>query len=114
MIYSEQAGSFTKIGRVVTFSFRITLSNKGSGTGDATITGLPFSAFSGNGNYGTATWTWANGGTVIPERAMITIDGGTSVLRLRFVNSSGNYNNMTHSDFTNASDFILVGTLQAT
>lgn len=40
--YSVQQGSYTKIGRVVTFRGRITMTALGSSTGFARITGLPF------------------------------------------------------------------------
>jgi hypothetical protein len=40
--YSTQTGLYTKIGRAVYVEAIITLSSKGSSTGDATIRGLPF------------------------------------------------------------------------
>ena len=40
--YSVQGGAYTKIGNLVTLNCRIGLSNKGSSTGNARITGLPF------------------------------------------------------------------------
>ena len=40
--YSNQVGRYTKIGRVVSIYFRIELSNKGSGSGNAYISGLPY------------------------------------------------------------------------
>ena len=40
--YNNQIGRYTKIGRVVSIYYRIALSNKGSGTGNAYISGLPF------------------------------------------------------------------------
>jgi hypothetical protein len=39
--YSQQQGFYTKIGNLVTCQIRIVLSNKGSSSGDASITGLP-------------------------------------------------------------------------
>ena len=42
--YTTQQGRYTRIGRTVTIRFEITLSSKGSSTGEADITGLPFSA----------------------------------------------------------------------
>jgi len=41
--YGEWEGYYTKIGRLVTCQFKITLSNKGSWTGEVRLTGLPFS-----------------------------------------------------------------------
>ena len=41
--YSTQAGTYTRIGNRVLFQGRIVLTNKGSSTGSAVVTGLPFS-----------------------------------------------------------------------
>lgn len=49
--YSAQIGSYTKIGRHVEASLRVTLSAKGSSTGAAKITGLPFAAGTGAAYY---------------------------------------------------------------
>jgi hypothetical protein len=40
--YSQNTGTYTKIGRQVTVNGRMDLTSKGSSTGDAAITGLPF------------------------------------------------------------------------
>lgn len=42
MTYSAQSGTYTKIGKICIAQLDITLSAKGSSTGSATITGLPF------------------------------------------------------------------------
>lgn len=47
--YQYQNGTYVKIGKLVFISFRIELTNKGSSTGSAYITGLPFS-FGGTGS----------------------------------------------------------------
>lgn len=41
--YGEYEAEYTKIGRLVTVQFKITLSNKGSWSGEVRLTGLPFS-----------------------------------------------------------------------
>ena len=40
--YSRQLGSYSRIGSIAVIGINFVLSNKGSATGDATITGLPF------------------------------------------------------------------------
>jgi hypothetical protein len=52
--YTTQQGTYTKIGRMVFFQGRVTLSAKGSSTGNATVTGLPFTngAVPGGANVG--------------------------------------------------------------
>lgn len=42
--YASRLGGYIKIGKLVTVEINITLTNKGSSTGGATITGLPFTA----------------------------------------------------------------------
>ena len=40
--YTARDGAYTRIGRQVTITFMVDISSKGSSTGQATITGLPF------------------------------------------------------------------------
>jgi len=42
--YGTQQGLYTKVGRTVTIRFEIALTSKGSSTGEALITGMPFAA----------------------------------------------------------------------
>lgn len=44
--YSAQIGSYLAIGKMVFVSINVTLTSKGTSTGSATITGLPFASFS--------------------------------------------------------------------
>jgi len=105
-----RGGHYTRIGRVVTFSFRIILTSKGTSIGQATIEGLPFIVESLPGNYGSAMYSFANN-FVIPERPTITMDSGSPIIRLRYVNTpNGNYSDVTNSGFNNNSDIILTGT----
>lgn len=48
--YTTQIGIYTKIGRLVAAQFQILLSNKGSSTGTASITGFPFTSANISGN----------------------------------------------------------------
>jgi hypothetical protein len=48
--YSNQTGTYTRIGNAVYFKISIGLSNKGSSTGSATVTGLPFTAANNDTN----------------------------------------------------------------
>jgi hypothetical protein len=49
--YSSRAGSYARVGQMITAWFVIALSSKGSSTGTAAISGLPF-AFSGGEQFG--------------------------------------------------------------
>lgn len=76
--YTIQQGSYTKIGRFVFFMLAITLSSKGSATGSATITGLPFTpvaTFQGSvtGNYQTMNSATALVGLVSAASTTITL-----------------------------------------
>jgi hypothetical protein len=51
VIYSNNTGSYTKIGKQVTITGYVSMTNKGSSTGIAKITGLPFTIGSSTSNY---------------------------------------------------------------
>lgn len=55
MTYSTQTGRYVKVGGLVTLWWNITLTNKGSSTGSATITGLPFAVLAAEGQGGAIT-----------------------------------------------------------
>lgn len=103
LTYGIQSGFYTKIGRVVYWEFRIQLTNKGSSTGSATVTGLPYSGVSGSGPCAAAYIAltgaiYSMGGTV----------SGTSLTIYK--NATGSSAGMTDADFGNSSDFIMFGT----
>src|SRR6185437_15340438 len=52
--YGTQLGTYTKIGRLVEATLRITLTSKGTSTGGAAIGGLPFT-IAGNASHFAAT-----------------------------------------------------------
>jgi hypothetical protein len=52
--YATQFGSYTKIGRVVNFYIRLTLSSLSGGSGNALIRGLPFTAGLANSPFASA------------------------------------------------------------
>ena len=107
--YGIRGGTYTKVGRLVTGSLRVQLTDKGSSNGDAQITGLPYVCSSTNGNFGVAAPAflnnWANNNM---GSSTSTIDGGTSIIRVRYLNSSGAYANITQSQVSNNADIIYV------
>jgi hypothetical protein len=94
--YSTQSGDYSRTGNRVTVWINIVLTNKGSATGSATITGLPFTAgqtaigaFQMNsGAAGVTTMTTAN-----------VVAAGTSVSLQRF--AAGSVSNLLDTDFAN-------------
>jgi hypothetical protein len=102
--YSDQLGFYTKIGNLVTCQIRIVLSSKGTSSGDATITGLPFTAASGGAYSGVA-------GRISSMTFADTYGGfvniGTSFIILEEVTNAGVASSLTNSDFTNGTNIIL-------
>jgi hypothetical protein len=104
--YSNQTGTYTKIGNQVFLSAIVIMTNKGSSTGAAYITGVPFNE---NGAYGT--------GWMVPDAnftGSINTNGfGTyaiiagSAIYLRYTTSAGGYTNVDNSNFTNNSQIYL-------
>ena len=98
--YTEQSGSYTKIGDRVMYSLRLRVSDKGSSTGSLQIGGLPFTTGSGTRNYGSQSNIYvdkiASSGTMIAYN----YTSGT-VLDIRTVNTSGTNADVTNYDVTN-------------
>ena len=108
MTYSSRSGSYVKIGRFVYCQGQLDLSSKGSSTGDATFTGLPFTVgdyVTGTSQEGSGfiTW-WANMGSgSIPTTFWIS-QGGTSAAIYRALEGShGGIQTQTHSYWNNNS-----------
>lgn len=100
--YSYQEGVYTRIGDVVNCSCIFQLSDKGTDTGDAVITGLPFVAKSASSDIFVANFgRYANlsGLTSCVEGAILN---GTSTIRLNDVGSTGS-TNLQSTNFTNTS-----------
>ena len=108
MTYSSRSGSYVKIGRFVYCQGQLDLSSKGSSTGDATFTGLPFTVgdyVTGTSQEGSGfiTW-WANMSSgSIPTTFWIS-QGSTSAAIYRALEGSyGGIQTQTHSYWNNNS-----------
>jgi hypothetical protein len=103
---SLRQGYYVKIGRTVTCTFQVQLSNKGSSTGSAALTGLPFTSGNEAGNYGTLTVGYFQNMNNLPNNAFNhTVDNGSSAVQLRFA-TTGTSNDLTDVNFTNSSRFL--------
>jgi len=93
-------GRYTKIGRQVTVCGRLELSNKGSSTGAAAITGLPFSIASGNDSQQAASFRF-NG---VSYTGAFQGYGGVSStsINLEQISEAGSPTDITNSNFSNA------------
>jgi hypothetical protein len=111
--YATQLGSYTKIGRLVYFTFRITLTNKGSSSGPVQVFGLPFTAKSGGqgGDYAGAYLAYSQNTSGWNVTFQVTIDSDHTYLIYRFTNGSNSVT-FNESNFTNSTDCILTGSYQ--
>lgn len=100
--YSQRIGRYTRIGRLVQWEIRIILSSKGSATGSATITGLPFTA--GSRAYATPFFNTVSG---ITGQTNIEIDTVTLFLGQLVLNTNTGLDN---TNFTNTTTFNATGT----
>ena len=116
MTFSVQSGSYTKIGRSVFISARITFTNKGSATGGFFISSLPFATASGNAFYSGASIGYvdgvANASTWTVQQTII-LDAGQTYMLFRYINGSGTSTNHTNSDVGNSLDIIVTATYQS-
>jgi len=98
---SLNTGTYTKIGRQVTVNGYLILTNKGSSSGAASITGLPFTIANSAANYSACTLrfeaiTFTNqfqafgnvNSTVIPLEEITILGAVTSITDLDFANNS--------------------------
>jgi hypothetical protein len=97
--YSQQIGTALKINRLVFFAFSITLTNKGSSTGQMAIGGLPFTINAG--------WQGDNGGPCISANltysGQVNIGftlGSTSMFLLNSA-TTANFSILTDTAFSN-------------
>ena len=111
--YATQGGTYTKIGRTVYFSARITLTSKGSSTGYAQFRGLPFAVLTSgnNGGYANATLSYSTNTNGFNLTWQFTMDEAQTYIFLRYNNGSNSLNG-TDSLFNNNTDVILTGTYQ--
>ena len=105
MTTSSNAGTYTKLGRKVTVNGFFALSNKGSSTGVANITGLPFAIGNSNSNYSAASLR-LNVITVADYPQGYGSINTTNIV-LEEVTNAGVITSLTNSDFANTSEIIL-------
>jgi hypothetical protein len=111
MVYTNQRGYYTKIGREVFYQLYVTTSNKGSSTGGLLVEGLPFTSQSGASSYATPSFygsgiTFTN--VVIPYQEV----SSTRVAFLQLNASTGANSGMTNSNATNSMELMLTGSYQ--
>ena len=98
-------GRYTKVGRQVTVSGILSLSNKGSSTGLAEITGLPFTIANANEAYSAASVRF-NGISFADVPICIGATNSTKIL-LQEITNAGVVSDITDADFTNTSSCVI-------
>jgi hypothetical protein len=97
---AANSGRYTKIGRSVTVIGLLQLTNKGSSTGSASITGLPFTVASGEPNYGGMDFGYVASMTFADVPFGRTAAGATELI-LSETTNAGVVTEITNSDFAN-------------
>ena len=103
--YTTQQGTYTRTGDTVTFSIYMLLSNKGSSTGQALISGMPIAARTGVTfqcfeMVPGITWT---------GKPISVIGSAGTVLVLQIYSTAGAASNIDNTNFSNTSVLIITG-----
>jgi hypothetical protein len=102
MTYNSNNGYYTKIGNLVTAFCNFQISEKGSSTGDATITGLPFTigstAVSVSGRYRLLSYT---------GMIQCYANGSSTVMNLQQIVEAGTTSNLTDANFSATTSMLL-------
>jgi len=107
--YTANTGSYVKIGRQVTVCLYIEFSNKGTSSGGAVLTGLPFTVASGNSFYSApAIGDVRNINFINILSPFLVI--GTSTINLGQTTNLGAFSVLNETNFANNSEFILTAT----
>jgi hypothetical protein len=101
-VYAVQQGAYVKVGKLVTASFQLVLSNKGTLTGNVFIGSLPFTA----SMYATCAINWTNTATAFANIIGITISGTVQIsLRGNTAASTTNNGDLQGTDILNNTTF---------
>lgn len=97
--YSDQQGQYTKIGRLVAWNCRFTLTSKGSSTGNADIKGLPFTVAGADGG-GALSFT-----DVLSFADMIIVRATGTELDLHELSNAGAITTLLDTNFSDTTHF---------
>jgi len=110
--YVNRTARYVKIGTLVYVNIAVNLSDKGSSTGDAKITGLPFTQSSVGTNFPNLNLR-SVAGITFTNCLYATANDGTTEIQLMDDNGSGTQTNLTNSDFTTTAEFNITGVYEA-
>jgi hypothetical protein len=104
--YARNTGKYTKVGRQVTITGAIELTSKGTSTGNAVLTGLPFAVPNSIPHFATVALSNVRAITFADQiQAYVLIN--TSTVILNETTNAGAYTQLTDSDFANNSEFVI-------
>ena len=101
----NNTGTYTKIGRQVTVNGRLSLTSKGSSTGVAAITGLPFTQINNENRRSAPSFRFANISFANVFQGLAAL--GTTTINLEEITEAGSDGDLTNADFVNTSDIII-------
>ncbi|HEY4133510.1 MAG TPA: hypothetical protein VGM50_23020 [Gemmatimonadaceae bacterium] len=108
LTFANHSGYYIKIGSLVWFKLDIGLSAKGSSTGAAVITGLPFTADTLSTMHCAITIGFASGFSSVAGGYTAIVAQGTTNIAV-YQNATGTNAQLTDANFTNASRIIVSG-----
>lgn len=109
--YSTQTGYYVKVGRLVFFMGTITLTNNGSGTGAANITGLPFTSINVNAVANVTVNNYSNfSGLTFSAYGYVVLNTTTAALLQGGATANGV---LTDTNITNTASFYFSGVYEA-
>jgi hypothetical protein len=111
--YVASFGRYVKVGRLVYVNIAIHINNKGTSTGSATVSGLPFTQDASGTNFPNLSLRSVTGITFTNCLYATANDGATTVT-LMDDNGSGTQANLTNADFLNATEFNITGVYETT
>lgn len=110
MTFSQQVGTYIKIGRLVFISAAFTFTAKGSSTGTFLLTGLPFASLNGNAFGGVSIWSYLNLNSITSIFGNVTRNDTTIGLS-NF--GAANSTALDNTAFNNSSSIVLSATYYA-
>jgi hypothetical protein len=107
--YSAQVGNVYKIDRTVTFNIRLTLTNKGTTTGNVAVVSLPFLADGSASNLYPVTVIGTSLNAAVTQPIVGYLIGASGQINL-FKYAAGNISAIQDTDLTNTSQILISGT----
>ena len=106
MTYGTQVGRYTKIGRMVFYAVHITLTAKGSSTGNSSISGLPFTNSAAIEYPASSVLAFNMTSVAVP---LAHVPTGATTLSMWDFTGGSSATRLTQAGFTDTSDIYLAG-----